>query len=354
MCLIRVHYRRLPYTYRVKKCHERNTAVEKQHRDMIPGYSTEELEVLRQTIVALNRLGEEDIRAATGAVVTGQCPPHLSPFWRLASKCPPLFAKLSADPLASTYSLYSFFPGVYERIHSEGSRPQIDFEGRTRGTVAILKFETEVSLVIKPLQGGREGEIAQFAGVAGVGPCQLPSLEGYLVEEFVSGAFFTDLPVEAMAESLLYGIGKRLGKMLAKLHARQIYYNDATLSDPEGRSHLIVQDDLGAESSSGPACKLIDFGVSVLLDDYPNLGLEDVYNLVRTTPEFRLLTRMGMREGEMSRFLAQYRQTLASISREEILARDLRFFHEGLQQAAGLFGPWISPPLREGFQAGYG
>lgn len=317
-------------------------------------YSNDELDVLRQTIIGLDSSDEEVVRAATGAVILGQCPPHLSPFWKLSTDYPSLFARLSADTLLPAYSLYAFFPGVYERIYGEGMRPEIEFGGRTRGTVAILKFGEGDGIVIKPQQSVREDMIASLAGTDGVGPRQYVSLEGYLLEELVPGVFFTDLPGERLSEPMVYHIGNRLGTMLASLHARQIFYNDATLSDPEGRSHLLVQLDSGPESGPGPLCRLIDFGVSVLLDDYPHLGLGDVYNLVRITPEFRLLTRMGMREEEMGRFLVQYRQTLGRVSRDEILARDLRFFEEGLRQAAGMFGSWIVPPMQEGFRAGYG
>lgn len=321
---------------------------------MTSGYSPEEVQVLRETIVGLGHLGEEEIRAVTGAVILGQCPPHLSPFWGLAVESPSLFGKLSADSLLPLYSLYAFFPTMYERLYLEGQRPQIEFAGRTRGTVAVVRFGEGDGLVIKPEQSGSEEAIARMAGDVGVGPAQYPALEGYLVEELVTGAFFTSLPEGFLSDSFMYEVGRKLGGMLAALHARNIYYNDATISDPEGRSHLIVQ--LGDGESPGPdlACRLIDFGVSVLLDDYPHLGLGDVYNLVRTTPEFRLLTRMGMREEEIGRFLVQYRRTLAGISRDEILARDLRFTEEGLRQAAGQFGPDIVPPFREGFDAGYG
>jgi hypothetical protein len=37
----------------------------------------------------------------------------------------------------------------------------------------------------------------------------------------------------------MYQLGRILGDMLARLHANQIFYNDATLSDPSGRSHLL-------------------------------------------------------------------------------------------------------------------
>ena len=261
-----------------------------------------------------------------------------------------LHRKLTADPLVAAYSLYAFFPGIYPRLYHQGERPTITYDGRTRGQVAILKFNDGAGnsdgIVVKPLQSRREAAIARIAGDSGIGPRQFPTLDGFLVEEWVAGPFFTDLPADAITEAGMYAIGRQLGKMLSNLHARQIYYNDATLSDPAGRSHLIVRGyggpesgtEPGPESGAEPDCRLIDFGVSVLLDNFPHLEPEAVYNLVRTTPEFRLLSRMGLADAEMGQFLAQYRQRLAAVSPEEILARDLRFTEEGLRQAAQLLG----------------
>ena len=168
------------------------------------------------------------------------------------------------------------------------------FEGRTRGRVAILRFGDGDGIVIKPVQSAREDVIARLAGEGFIGPSQFPSLEGFLSEEWVAGRFFTVLTEEAVCEEAMYAIGERLGSMLAELHARQIYYNDATVSDPDGRSHLIIEDKANFGGGAVPNCRLIDFGVSVLLDNFLDLEPEEVYNLVRTTPEFRLLSRMGL------------------------------------------------------------
>ena len=75
--------------------------------------------------------------------------------------------------------------------------------------------------------------IARLAGEGFIGPSQFPSLEGFLSEEWVAGRFFTVLTEKAVCEEAMYAIGEKLGSMLAELHARQIYYNDATVSDPE-------------------------------------------------------------------------------------------------------------------------
>ena len=303
-----------------------------------------------------------------------------------------LFDKLAADRLLQTYSIYGLFPGPYQRIYRNRERPQLTFDGRTRGRVAIFRFRgpsDNQGLVVKPLQSRREGEIAQLAGVAQVGPTQYPSLAGFITEEFIPGVFFTDLATKRIADAgndtdtdtdaIMYRIGRNLGGMLARLHRQQIYYNDATLSDPAGRSHLIVPPNwavnaggnappvgnVGSDISQSDAgnagndnaeygCRLIDFGVSLRLDNHPRLEPEEVYNFVRTLPEFRLFYGMGLGGPELGRFLEQYRQRLAGVSKEAILNRDLRFVDEGLRLAARRLGDSIQPPFRAGFGEGYG
>ena len=270
-----------------------------------------------------------------------------------------LFRKLQADPLLPAYSFYGFFPGIYQRIYGDGQRPQVSFAGRSRGRVAFFRFDDGSGVAVKPWQSRREATIAQIASEEGVGPHQFPSLAGFLTEDLIDGTFFTDLAPETLTREGQYQVGWALGRMLVQLHRRHICYNDATLSDPEGRSHLIVSAGLAAtessaESADGPGCRLIDFGVSVLLDNHPNLEPEEVYNLARTTPEFRLASRLGLDGSSLCGFLEQYRQRLAAVSREEIMARDLRFFEEGLAQAAHRLGETIIEPVRSGFAAGYG
>jgi len=318
------------------------------------------LDRIRDVIARLRYVTAEESREIGQAVEAGACPPHLAPFWLSRNSDEPpgigpaLFAKLASDPLLPRYSIYGFFPELFERIYRQGQRPEVAFDGRTRGRVSLFRFQMGDGLVVKPLQSHREGIIARLAGEVDVGPRQEEGLEGFLVEELVSGSSFTELPIDSLEDSDLFGIGNRLGTMLATLHSLHIYYNDATLSDPEGRSHLLFPQFKPGNCNSANSCRLIDFGVSVLLDNFPYLEPEEVHNLVRTTPEFRLLTRMGIAGDEMNRFLFQYRRSLQSVSEEEVLSRDLRFAEQGLQQAARIMGARITAPLWEGFQAGYG
>jgi tRNA A-37 threonylcarbamoyl transferase component Bud32 len=310
----------------------------------VPIYTQQEIEQLRQVISRLRFSDELEAQAAAAAVSSGRCDSHLAPFWGLASTDPGLFQKLGQDCLLATYSIYGFFPGVYEMVYEREPAPTITFNGRTRGRIAIVLAEDQ-GLVVKPMQNQREDEIARIAGGLGVGPRQRPSLPGFLTEEFIPGRFFTELPPEEVSAEAMYRLGHTLGSMLARLHASQVFYNDAALSDPSGRSHLLV--------FPNGDCRFIDFGVSLLLDRHPQLSREEVYNFARTLPMFHILSRMGMDREEMGRFLDEYRQRLARTSKAEIMARDLRFTREGLSLAARRMGSYIIDPFQQGFGEAY-
>lgn len=328
-------------------------------KDGIPAYNDKELRRLRSVIEDLPLLTTEATLEAVRAVETGRCPPHLAPWWTLASSVrgndfdSRLFHKLEADPIVAEYSCYSFFPPICAPLYERGERPQVWFDGRSRGRVAMFRFTKGECLVVKPLQSRGEKEIAQLAGELEVGPRQLPSMEGFLVGEFVDGRFFTEFAAGGLDEDLAWQVGRKLGSMLSALHDAGICYNDATLSDAEGRSHLLVELPDSISPGRAPNCKLIDFGVSVSLDRLPDLEREEVFNLLRTTPEYRLVARLGLQGAELDRLLAQYCQRLAAATQEEILARDLRFTEEGLQQAARRLGPGIVAPFQQGFNQGY-
>ena len=300
-------------------------------------YTDHELEQVRKTISSRAMAGQE--------ADTEVHPPHLAPFLELMVPFPTLFQKLKEDHLLETYSVYGFFPGVHESIYHEGLRPELSFAGRARGRVAILK-SGDGGTVIKPAQSDREGEVATIAGDAGVGPKQYPSLPGYLTEELVQGAFFTELGPEDLDDDSMYRAGGGLGDILVRLHQQQVYYNDTTLSDPTGRSHLVLV--------PGGGCRLIDFGVSILLDRHPTLARQDVYNFVRTLPTYRLVRGMGMDGEEMDRFLEDYSHQLGRTSPEEIMSQDLRFAEEGLTMAARRMGRHIVEPFTRGFREAYG
>ena len=199
--------------------------------------------------------------------------------------------------------------------------------------------------MIKPLQSQREDEIARIAGDIGVGPSQLETLPGYLTEEFVSGMFFTELPEERLTEDFLNEVGSEVGYMLRRLHQEGIYYNDVTFSDPMGRSHILV--------ALNGRCRLIDFGISLNLDQHPNLGREEVHNFVRTLPMYRVFLGMAEDQNHVDRFLDEYAQKLAASEQSEITSRDLQFAEQGIKMAMLTMGEKIGEPVKRGFLNGY-
>ena len=271
-------------------------------------------------------------------------PEWMRPFWKLIDLEPELFVQLAVDPWVVALSQYSVFPQVLDWRAQGRAIPGIRMTGRTRGPVAILQSGDDL-LAVKPFQNSREDEIAAIAASVAVGPAQFPSLPGYLTEQYADGKFFTDLPPDRRDPDTMRTVGLQLGGMLRRLHDVGIYYNDATLADPEGRSHIIVAGD--------GACTLIDFGVSLLLDRHPDYTREEVRNFARTLPMYRIFAGIADDRTEMNDFLREYGRQMAQASREDILSRDLKFAQQGLSIAGQRLGQGIIPPLRDGFLESY-
>ena len=303
-------------------------------------YTGDELALIQRAIAPPPPAPPAEIMA-----VIGTSPPDwMRPFWKLSDLEPDLFVRVSKDRWVMALAQYAFFPTVLEWREQGRPVPGFRTAGRTRGPVGILQSGDD-QLAIKPFQNSREDEIAAVAASVGVGPRQFPSLPGYLAEQFADGVFFTDLPAERRDPSTMRSVGRQLGGMLRRLHDAGIYYNDATLADPQGRSHLIVADDGG--------CTLIDFGVSLLLDRHPEYTREEVRNFARTLPMYRIFAGMADSREEMDGFLAQYAGQMARATRRDIVARDIKFAQQGLAIAGQKLGQDIIPPLRDGFLEAY-
>ena len=303
-------------------------------------YSRVELEAILRAIAPPPPPAPSEVLATMEVPV----PEWMRPFWKLVDLEPELFVRLATDPWVETLSHYAFFPPVLEWRTQGRPVPGLRMTGRTRGPVAILRSGDE-QLAIKTFQNSREDAIARIAASAGAGPEQLVSLPGYLAEQFAEGVFFTDLPQERRDPDTMRSVGLQLGGMLRRLHEAGVYYNDATLADPQGRSHIIVADD--------GRCTLIDFGVSLLLDRHPEYTREEVHNFARTLPMYRIFAGMADDRTEISDFLREYGRQMAQASRQDIMARDLKFAQQGLSIAAQRLGQQIIAPLREGFLEAY-
>lgn len=294
-------------------------------------------------ISSLPALDPFSISLRDEAVARGDCPQRLWPLWPLAQTDRELWSLLSDDDLIERFSIYGLFPAAYPLVYATASEPAaIRYDGRTRGRVAIINGES-ANVVVKPCQSSREAEIAAIAGELGVGPAQLPTIGGFISEEFVDGQFLTELPTEQVTPERMRYIGSALADALARLHAAGICYNDATISDPDGRSHIILQ--------PNGEIRLIDFGVALLLDNHPQgLTFEMAWNAARTDPMFRLFRQMtgGDDDAALARFVADYGRRLAGQTTAEIQSRDWRIAEEGASIIAARYGPVAADALREG------
>ena len=296
-------------------------------------------------------MAEGDIAERDAAVRNGRCPERLWPLWPLANQGGELWELLVEDPRVTRFSVYGFFPAAYDLAYGDQAADvDVRYDGRTRGRVAIITGELArrwVRVVIKPCQSPGEAEIARIAGELNLGPTQLPSVEGFLTEEFVPGPFLTDLRSQEASAERMHSIGFALGMTLSRLHAAGVCYNDATVSDPDGRSHTILRSDGGI--------RLIDFGVALLLQDHPaNLTFHDAYNAARTDPMFRLFRQMASDADSdaFGRFVDDYGRRLARQSVEEIQSRDWRIADEGASIVAGRYGSLAADALRAGISDG--
>ena len=314
-------------------------------------YSEEQLSSIRRVIAELPLLTHDDISVRDSAVEGGQCPVRLWPLWPLAHREDELWRSLTEDERIARFSVYGLFPASYDLVYGDGaSDVDVRYDGRSRGRVAIISGRRggeSVEIVIKPCQSPGETEIAAIAGDLEVGPRQFSSIPGFLTEEFVNGPFLTDLKGEEVSPERMRSIGQRLGAALSKLHAAGICYNDATVSDPDGRSHTILLPD--------GDIRIIDFGVALLLRDHPeNLTFHDAYNAARTDPMFRLFRQMtsDAESDALGRLVADYGRRLSRQFADQIQARDWRIAEEGASFIADTCGPLAADALMAGISDG--
>ena len=292
-----------------------------------------------------------DADGRNAAVAAGHCPERLWPLWPLADSHRRLWRVLVDDTRIAEFSIYGLFPAAYDIVYGDGAGDATArYAGRARGRVAIIsgrRAGQPVAVVIKPCQSPAEGEIAAIAGGLRLGPQQLPGIAGFISEEFIAGPFLTDLAPEQASPERMRRIGAALAAALTRLHAAGVCYNDVTICDPDGRSHIILR--------PNDRIRLIDFGVSLLLRDHPaRLTFHDAYNAARTDPLFRLFRGMtaGDDAGPLREFVAGYGRRLARQTPAQIQSRDWRIAGEGASLIAARFGPAAADALQAGLAAG--
>ena len=297
-------------------------------------YSEEEIQQIREALS-----GKSDLRSKE--IPKRSLPPYLKPFHQLAPIYPDLYRKISKDEKAKQFSLYGFFPEAFDVVYNDDLPAQLVFRNGSRGRVAILLHPSK-KIVIKRIQNSREHEIVQLAYDLGVGPKQYPTIDGYLTEEFKDEPIFSSLDLRKEPSERIYLIGIRVGEILSLLHKNDIFYNDAILPDPLGNSHLVVPE-------LSPAI-LIDYGVSIRLDNFPRLSDEEILNFFRTMPGGGIAIYLDAKE--MDIFLQKSRQNMPS-TKEQVMATDIFRLYEQLSSVKRRVGYPAADTIAKGFEASY-
>lgn len=307
-------------------------------------YTEEEVKEVREILSGKLKLSDQQISVVRAELEGTQIPDFLNPFLALVATNPGLYRKISDDQRARQYSMFGFFPASFELVYGNETSPHISFAGGNRGIVAIIKHPCN-NIVIKPIQNSRENEVAQIADEIEVGPKQYPTLASYLTEQYVEGELFSKLRENKTTKDKMYALGRRLGEIFKKLHSKEIYYNDAILTDDFGRSHLIVPETLQAI--------LFDYGVAIKLDNHPNLSDEEVFNYARTFPVENMFLSLTPTKEKIDALVQSYRPKIKRLTKEQIMARDLGFIDEGLKFGSIRLGRHIVEPFLRGFKGIY-
>jgi len=217
-----------------------------------------------------------------------------------------------------------WLPTIYDKVYKNYEMPKVSILptlGRGENACEKIEFHDQ-TFIVKPLESSAEKTIAQKVSDLNIGPKQFESLSNYLVEEFLEGNLLTRIKAQRCTPEFMKNIGIQLGKHLKTLHENNILVNDQILSDDYSRSHLMVADD--------GSIKIIDFGASIDLTDFPNLTDEEVFSLIRTNPG----GASGIRNEQAMRYaIKRYREEeLSKIKNSQQLIRikDEQLLNEGL------------------------
>lgn len=309
-------------------------------------YSTSEIIEIQNFICGKTRLSDEEKKTAElefKKLENRQ--KFLYPFIGLSATNPELFTELRIDEKTKKYSAYGFFPETFDLVYNNATEPEILIKMNGNRGLVIMMMHPEKNLVIKPIQNSKEPETAQISGDLQVGPEQFKTLNHFLTENYIFGTFFPNLDENQRADENMQEIGRRTGDILTLLHSKDIFYNDTILTDDFGRSHLIV-------SEASPSV-LIDYGVSINLDNHPNLSDEEVFNYARTLPINNLILEMNPSEQKINNIIQIYRKQIQNMTKEEIMARDIGMVYEGLGFAKYRLGSEIAEPFTAGFKETY-
>ncbi len=238
---------------------------------------------------------------------------------------PELIEKLTKDGALEELSLpIIFFPEIYERIYNKNEKPiieQLPTSGREIGFKVIFK---DKAYVIKMLESKKEKDIADKVSDLNIGPKQFKTLEGHLVEEFLEGDLLTKIDSKRCTPEFMKNIGIQLGEHLKTLHKNNILVNDQILSNDYSRSHLMI--------TSDDKVKIIDFGASIDLTNFPEISDDEVFSLMRTDAMASMFISSLTSESQKKASIDGYRKKIIPLIENKetlIQIKDMQLMNEG-------------------------
>lgn len=284
-------------------------------------YSPEQLDQIFSVLNGKHSFSADDIAKVRSRIERTQPAQHLHPFLGLIAVNEDLFAELAKDKQLEAFSYIALMPESIPLIYGSETSPTLRLAQGNRGYIAILRHP-EKNIVIKPLQSPREARIAGIADMLGVGPKQLPTREGFITEEYIDAPLFTQR--RESPKKLIYTTGRRFGEILNALHANDIYFNDNSLADDMGRSHLFVPSDRPA--------LLFDYGVALDVSNVRQWSDQEVFDYIRTEPGVNFALQMN--PDAAPQLVAEHAPIVRSMSKEKIFGRDEYFVYEGASCAS--------------------
>ncbi|KHO46399.1 MAG: hypothetical protein QS98_C0003G0007 [archaeon GW2011_AR3] len=251
------------------------------------------------------------------------------PLAPLATSDPELYQKILNDDRVKKFGPYYFFPEIMEKIDAgqmNGSEPIM--AGVNRGLITLYDMKGwHGPRVIKPVQSSDEAKIATVASILGAGPAQHPSIDGYLVEDYVPG--FELHEVLRAKPGMAGKAGHAIGKKYADLHKADVIYADALIQVLPTKSHVIT--------STGDDARLIDFGVAVDISKAPEFSLQEVRAILSMDPITKLSYDLARQDIQVKGLMAQQEEFAREDARklkQDLLNLDLRLAKSSLGTAA--------------------
>ena len=278
--------------------------------DRATSYDPREIGIIRDAIDGKISLTDEETKKiseeiAPEVIKHGQLGPLIATYHVDRE----LYNKLWSDANIKGYTHMIFLPGIFELLYDTGlfdARPKHSvacLSDAKRGKILVVESSGK-KLVAKSEKNSLEQKISVVGEQAGLGPKQIATSRGYVVEEFVEGARFSDISLQEpedekekyifekpelyMKHSMkknsynnLFLYGRKIGAFLKEVHKSEILFNNSLLTDIDQNSHAFINSAVLNED-----IRIIDFG-NAISEEHTNLNDDAFFRYVSSFSKVR-------------------------------------------------------------------